>query len=92
MHPTGKLLKLRVIRPAKVSKYLGFIGLDIKVAAPSVVRGNFEYAFSTSTGKVTHDGKKLLKGIGLFAVYPNTPKQNLPSLNWSSNRETVHEN
>lgn len=83
VHPTGKFLKLRVIRPAKVSKYFGFIGLDVQLLAPSATYGDFEYIFQTSTGKVVHDGKKLLKGTGLFAVYPNIAKQGLPSLNWS---------
>ena len=82
-NPSGVILKLHVIRPAKINKYFGFIGIHIYLEALNPDLKYSEYTFSTSSGSVLSDDNKLLKGICLYAVYPRITDEILPSLNWS---------
>ncbi|NHI02532.1 hypothetical protein DYY67_0571 [Candidatus Nitrosotalea sp. TS] len=83
IHSSGVIMKLHVVRPAKINQYFGFLGLHIHTEALNSSLTYAEYSFSTSSGDVVCDeNKQLLTGTCLYAMYPNITNEKLPSLNW----------
>jgi hypothetical protein len=85
-HPAGAL-NLHVVRPKQIRNYFGFVGLHVYALKVNPEWKNYEYFFSTSTGNLVWEGKKMVKGTCLMAMYPNIETQRLPSLNWTADSQ-----
>jgi hypothetical protein len=83
-HPTGLNLKLNVLRPVTNENCKGFFGINIQMVKLQFDSIECGFAFSTSTGDVKIQCGHIIKGTGMYAIYPNRFKDKflLPTLNW----------
>jgi len=83
-HPSGTNIKLYVVRPDNLQNCVGFLGLNIQMAKLQHGENESGFIFSTSGGNFEYQDGKIIKGVCMYAIYPNTFKDKFPmtSLNW----------
>ncbi len=91
-HPTGSVIKLKVLLPLEKCPLQGFIGLTLY---PSPVLFDEDsgvtvaYMLSSSTGNMRRNEQGEVTAEGLYCIYPSTPRMPMRrNLNYKPDGET----